>query len=88
MAEVLYAASFFDEMAQVETQRVRDNILDATELLAVIPEMGSTNLPRSIIEKYGSDVRKLVVPPFLVLYKLLDGDRVLVLGVMYGRAAY
>ena len=88
MAEVLYAASFFDEMAQVETQRVRDNILDATELLALIPEMGSTNLPRSIVEKYGSDVRKLVVSPFLVLYKLLDGNRVLVLGVMYGRAAY
>ena len=88
MAEVLYADSFFDEMAQVETKRVRDNILDATELLAVIPEMGSTNLPKSISEKYGPDVRKLVVPPFLVLYKLLDDNRVLVLGVMHNRAAY
>lgn len=88
MAEVLYAASFFDEMAQVETKRVCDNILDATELLAVIPEMGSTNLPKSISEKYGPDVRKLVVSPFLVLYKLLDGNRVLVLGVMHNRAAY
>ena len=88
MTEVLYAASFFDEMSQVETKRVRDNILENTELLAVIPEMGSTNLPRSISEKYGPDVRKLVVPPFLVLYKLLDGGRVLVLGVMHNRAAY
>ena len=88
MAEVLYANSFFEEIGQVEKKRVRDNILDATELLAVIPEMGSTNLPRSIVEKYGSDVRKLVVPPFLVLYKLLPADRVLVLGVMHNRAAY
>ena len=88
MAEVLYADSFFDEMVQVETERVRDNILDATELLAAIPEMGSTNLPRSIVEKYGPDVRKLVVSPFLVLYKLLGNDRVLVLGVMHNRAAY
>ena len=88
MAEVLYAGSFFDEMAQVETKRVRDNIMDATDLLAVIPEMGSTNLPASIVEKYGGDVRKLVVPPFLVLYKLLDDDHVLVLGVMHNRAAY
>lgn len=88
MAEVLYAGSFFDEMAQVETKRVRDNIMDATDLLAVIPEMGSTNLPASIVEKYGDDVRKLVVSPFLVLYKLLDDDRVLVLGVMHNRAAY
>ena len=88
MTEVLYASSFFDEMAQVETKRVRDNIMDATDLLAVIPEMGSTNLPASIVEKYGDDVRKLVVSPFLVLYKLLDDDRVLVLGVMHNRAAY
>ena len=64
MAEVLYAGSFFDEMAQVETKRVRDNIMDATDLLAVIPEMGSTNLPASIVEKYGGDVRKPVVPSF------------------------
>ena len=56
--------------------------------MAVIPEMGSTNLPQSISEKYGPDVRKLVVSPFLVLYKLLDSDRVLVLGVMHNRAAY
>lgn len=88
MAEVLYASSFFEEIGKVEKKRVRDNILDATELLAVIPEMGSTNLPRSIVEKYGLDVRKLVVPPFLVLYKLLPADRVLVLGVMHNRAAY
>ena len=88
MAEVLYVDSFFDEMAQVETKRVRDNVMDATELLAVIPEMGSTNLPTSIVEKYGGDVRKLVVPPFLVLYKLLNNDRVLVLGVMHNRAAF
>ena len=88
MAEVLYAEGFFEEMAQVETKRVRDNILDATELLAVIPQMGSTNLPRSISEKHGTDVRKLVVSPFLVLYKLLPGDKVLVLGIMHNRAAY
>lgn len=50
--------------------------------------MGSTNLPRSIAEKYGPDVRKLVVTPFLVFYKLLPADRVLVLGVMHNRAAY
>jgi len=88
VAEVLYANTFFAEIEQVETKRVRDNILDATELLAVIPEMGSTNLPKSIVEKYGPDVRKLVVSPFLVLYKLLPADRVLVLGVMHNRAAY
>ena len=88
MAEVLYANTFFTEIEQVETKRVRDNILDATELLAVIPEMGSINLPKSIVEKYGPDVRKLVVSPFLVLYKLLSVDRVLVLGVMHNRAAY
>jgi len=50
--------------------------------------MGSTNLPASIVEKYGCDVRKFVVSPFLVLYKLLEDDRVLILGVMHNRAAY
>ena len=45
-------------------------------------------MPESIVSKYGHDARRLVVSPFLVLYKLLDGDRVLVLGVMRNRAAY
>ena len=88
MAEVLYAASFFNEIAQVESAHVRNNILEATELLAVIPEMGSKRLPKSIMEKYGPDIRKLVVSPFLVLYKLLEDDRVLVLGVMHNRATF
>ncbi|MBE6466820.1 type II toxin-antitoxin system RelE/ParE family toxin [Denitrobacterium detoxificans] len=88
MAEVLYADSFFDELIQVESSRVRDNIIDATALLAQIPEMGSANLPSSIVLKYGTDVRKLVVSPFLVLYKLLPNERVLVIGVMHYRAAF
>lgn len=40
MAEVLYASSLFEEIGQVEKKRVRDNILDATELLATYRRWG------------------------------------------------
>jgi hypothetical protein len=52
------------------------------------PRDGLDQSPEIDSGEYGPDVRKLVVSPFLVLYKLLPADRVLVLGVMHNRAAY
>ncbi len=50
--------------------------------------MGSANLPDSIRELFGEDVRKLSVAPFLVLYKVLpESEDVLVLGMVMQRQA-
>ena len=88
MSELVFTESFIDEMAHVASPRVRGAIFDAIELLATLPEFGSPDLPDSIVKKYGSSVRKLVVAPFLVIYQVLPDDRVLILGLMHIRASW
>ncbi len=88
MPRILYADPFIDELSQVTSARVINAIFDAIDLLPTIPSMGSKKLPQAIVDKYGSAVRKLVVKPFLVIYKELESGDILVLGLMYGRAAY
>lgn len=88
MRRVLYTEPFLDEMAQVTSDRICNNIFDSIDKLPSVPNLGSQNLPQAIIDKYGRAVRKLVVKPFLVIYKELDNGDFLVLGLMYGRAAY
>ena len=88
MAKIFYADPFVDELSRVTSARVRNAIFDAIDLLPTVPTMGSKNLPDAIVDKYGTSVRKLVVKPFLVIYKELETGDILVLGLMYGRAAY
>ena len=88
MHRILYAEPFLDEMAQVTSDRVRNNIFDSIDKLPSVPHLGSQNLPQAIVDKYGTSVRKLVVKPFLVIYKEMENGDILVLGLMYGRAAY
>ncbi|MBQ9022158.1 MAG: hypothetical protein IJ113_09170 [Eggerthellaceae bacterium] len=88
MRKIIYTDPFLDQMTQVTSNRVRGAIFDAIDKLIVVPVIGSTNLPQAIIDKYGDEVRKLVVKPFLVIYKVLPDENLLILGLMYGRAAY
>lgn len=88
MSKVILTEPFLQQMQQVESARVRDRIFHDIELLPAVPHLGSANLPASIIEKYGHNVRKLPITPFLVIYTELPPDDFLILGLMYGRAAY
>ena len=83
MHSVIFAERFVNDLASVCSTKVLDRILHNVELLQTVPEMGSANLPDSIRELFGEDVRKLSVAPFLVLYKVLpESEDVLVLGMV------
>lgn len=89
MPELVYAGRFVADMAGVRSARVRDGIFDMDGLLKDFPELGSSNLPRSIKEEFGNDVRRLAKDPFVVVYEYRPGkDEVHVLGLIHGRAAY
>lgn len=66
-----------------------DDIYTAIDMLPVLPTLGSRNLPPSLIEEFGTTVRKLAVPPFLVIYEILEEeDIILVQGLIHQRAAW
>lgn len=89
MARLVYADAFVDGMTSVQLESKRDEILGKTDLLASFPELGSTLLPKSIREKYGNDVRKLVAAPFDIVYEYdSQNDTVHILGLVHQCAAY
>ena len=88
MAKLAYAEAFIEDMQSVELKSKRDEIFDRIDLLADFPGLGSSNLPASVVTRFGGNVRKLVVDPFDVIYEHdAQSDTVNILGLIHQRAA-
>ncbi|NHM15761.1 hypothetical protein GMI69_03620 [Eggerthellaceae bacterium zg-887] len=89
MAEVRIANRFQDDLDMVLSDKVLLDILNTVELLAIIPSLGSTNVPRSIAAEFGAGVRKIPVSPFdIITIYHPDKDLVEVAGLVHQRAAW
>ena len=89
MLELRYADAFVREASAIRLASKRQELRSRIEMLVELPQMGSSNLPQSIIEQYGPNVRKLVVSPFIVVYEInLESSTVDVLGLVHQRAAW
>lgn len=88
MAKIVYADAFIEDMFSVELESKRDEIFDRIDLLSDFPDLGSANVPESIAKRFGTQVRKLVVDPFDIVYEHdPNSDSVHVLGLVHQRAA-
>ena len=80
MAEIVFTEGFMADAAIVEREEKLDEILDTIALLE--------DAPASIRRRYGSQVRKLVVRPFDIIYDYLPkDDAVVVLTLIHQRGA-
>lgn len=88
MAKLVITENFITLAAQIEYSNKRSEVEKRIRQLADMPGLGSSNLPSSVTDKYGSDVRKLVVFPFDIIYKHNAAeDVVYVLDLIHQRAA-
>ncbi len=88
MLKIRYADSFIDAAASIRLSSKRREIRQRIEQLSTFPNLGSVNLPGSIKERYGGDVRKLVIDPFIVINEIRQSEiAVYVLGLIHQRAA-
>ena len=89
MPEIIYTESFAKDFAIIELEGKRNEVIECIERLAVLPIIGSRNLPKSIEEKYGSNVRKLVVKPFDAIYEYNEKDNeIRVYGLVPAKMAF
>ena len=89
MPEIRYAEQFIADAQSIRLASKREEVKRRVEQLADFPEIGSANLSESIVERYGPNVRKLVVNPFLVVYEIdAPADAVNVLALIHQRAAW
>lgn len=88
MARLVYTEGFVDDLARVERASKRDEIFHYAAMLADFPKAGSPNVAASVVEEYGSALRKLAVRPFLVVYEYReDEDAVYFLGLVHQKKA-
>ena len=83
MPRVELTERFVNDASDIRSDRVLDHVYRALRNLESFPQMGSTDVPRSIVREFGEGVRKYVVAPFDLVYEYNEGtDVVLVYGLV------
>lgn len=84
----MYSEAFLDDAASIWSAGVKGHLMEALRAIESFPEIGSTDLPASIREQYGENVRKFAVRPFDLIYEYdCEADTVLVYGLVPFRRA-
>ena len=88
MPELRYTEQFIEDASSIRLDSKRREVRRRIEQLLDFPEIGSANLPDSIVKRFGSDVRKLIIDPFIVVYEFdRTADAVNILALIHQRAA-
>ena len=69
MPRVELADRFVEDAAGILSDRVLDHVYEAVKLLQTFPQIGSPDVPTSIITEFGKGIRKYVVAPFDLVYE-------------------
>ncbi|MEF2655706.1 MAG: sirohydrochlorin cobaltochelatase [Eggerthellaceae bacterium] len=72
MPRLEFSDRFATDLADVESDRVFDLIMECLSNIERFGEFGSRNIPRSIKQKFGENVRKAAVNPFDLVYTYYD----------------
>lgn len=65
-----FSERFAEDLARIESPKLEAGILADLDNIEVFGEFGSSNVPRSIRQEFGSGVRKVAVNPFDLIYTL------------------
>ncbi len=89
MAELRYSQRFIEDMDRVEQPSKVDEIEHAAKLISLLPKMGSRDVPAGIRRRYGNEVRKVPVPPFMIIYEYHEAaDLVDMYTLLHEKMAY
>lgn len=69
MSNVRITKGFISDLAFVRSDGVEQKIRSSMQSISAFPKIGSTNVPRSVIAKYGEGIRKTAVKPFDLIYR-------------------
>ena len=69
MRSIRYADTFIEGVAGIYSDAVLAALDKRLEAIESFPELGSPDVRPSLIERYGAGIRKLPVPPFVIMYR-------------------
>ena len=89
MPRLEFSERFVEDFALVESPRLEARVLADLDNIAAFGEFGSANLPESIKLSFGSEVRKVAVNPFDLIYSFYtERDLVRIEALVHQRAAW
>ena len=84
-----YSERFAEELAMATSARVEERIFRVLDGIEVFGGLGSRDVPRSISERFGGDVRKVTVNSFDLVYTFYpQKDLVRVEALVHQRTAW
>lgn len=69
MARMIYTDGFVEDLSYVYSDRVLNDIRKALDAIETFPKIGSTDIPQSVVDMFGSTVLKAIVKPFDLIYE-------------------
>lgn len=89
MPELEYSERFAEDLAAVTSARVEERIFRALDGIEMFGGLGSRDVPKSINERFGGDVRKVTVNSFDLVYTFYPQiDLVRVEALVHQRTAW
>ncbi len=89
MASIGFSESFLSKRADVPSNRILCQIDAMLHTIECMPGVGSSLVSESLTNRYGSDIRKAVVSPYLILYSYDSAtDTVSVYDLIYARSVH
>lgn len=85
MRSVRYANRFIDDVAEIYSEHVLEELESALASIEQFPEIGSSQVGRSLAERFGEDLRKFPVSSFVIVYRYRsDEDELDFIALPYG----
>lgn len=76
---------FIASLAEIQSDKLLSRIYDQVNLVSAYPDSGLPDVRSSLVLRYGQGLRKLVVPPYIVVYRHAS-EFVDMLALVYGPA--
>lgn len=75
---ITFTDAFADEYQSIASKNTRKRIRQAVEAIITFPDMVAAMPRRSLVQRYGADIRTLPAGSYVVVYRHHDGKLILV----------
>jgi len=85
-AELVYTETYVDCLVELPSDALLEKVHRREDQLALFPDQGELITRASLVSRFGSGCRKLVVGSYLMIYRH-EGAQVILLGLVWGGLA-
>ena len=74
---------FVEALSNISSTALLDRIHGLLQSIHEFPAIGSPNVRKSLVDRYGEGLRKMPVSTFVIVYRVTD-DAIEILALVYG----